>query len=76
MYQELLTKHRQQISDLEQQQDNRVAETLCDHWKVKDQMLYFVSLHSYVCKCIFCLFFNMFSPETPYLLVKEAWGEH
>ncbi|XP_073324485.1 evC complex member EVC [Pagrus major] len=32
-YQELLIKHRQQISDLEQQQDNRVAETLCDHWK-------------------------------------------
>lgn len=52
MYQELLTKHRQQISDSEQQQESRVAETLCDHWKVKDQMLYFVSLHSYFCKCI------------------------
>ncbi|XP_032368604.1 ellis-van Creveld syndrome protein [Etheostoma spectabile] len=33
VYQELLVKHRQQISDLEQQQDNRVAEALCDHWK-------------------------------------------
>ncbi|XP_030276263.1 ellis-van Creveld syndrome protein [Sparus aurata] len=33
MYQELLTKHRQQISDSEQQQESRVAETLCDHWK-------------------------------------------
>ncbi|XP_059184914.1 evC complex member EVC [Centropristis striata] len=33
VYQELLMKHRQQISDLEQQQDNRVAEALCDHWK-------------------------------------------
>ncbi|XP_070759048.1 evC complex member EVC [Enoplosus armatus] len=33
VYQELLTKHRQQVSDLELQQDNRVAEALCDHWK-------------------------------------------
>ncbi|TKS70880.1 Ellis-van Creveld syndrome protein -like protein [Collichthys lucidus] len=33
LYQELLMKHRQQISDLELQQDNRVAESLCDHWK-------------------------------------------
>ncbi|KAL7408672.1 hypothetical protein ABVT39_027281 [Epinephelus coioides] len=33
VYQELLIKHRQQISDLEQQQDSRVAEALCDHWK-------------------------------------------
>ncbi|XP_031132657.1 ellis-van Creveld syndrome protein [Sander lucioperca] len=33
VYQELLMKHRQQISDSEQQQDNRVAEALCDHWK-------------------------------------------
>ncbi|XP_070702526.1 evC complex member EVC [Pempheris klunzingeri] len=33
VYQELLMKHRQQISDLEQQQDTRTAETLCDHWK-------------------------------------------
>ncbi|KAG8007500.1 Ellis-van Creveld syndrome protein-like protein [Nibea albiflora] len=33
LYQELLMKHRQQISDLELQQDNRVAEALCDHWK-------------------------------------------
>ncbi|XP_051271523.1 evC complex member EVC [Dicentrarchus labrax] len=32
-YQELLMKHRQQIADLELQQDNRVAETLSDHWK-------------------------------------------
>ncbi|XP_076005642.1 evC complex member EVC isoform X2 [Genypterus blacodes] len=32
-YQELLVKHRQQIADLEQQQDNRVAEALCDLWK-------------------------------------------
>ncbi|XP_038552015.1 ellis-van Creveld syndrome protein [Micropterus salmoides] len=33
VYQELLTKHRQQISDLELQQDNRMAEALCDHWR-------------------------------------------
>ncbi|XP_044036963.1 ellis-van Creveld syndrome protein [Siniperca chuatsi] len=33
VYQELLMKHRQQISDLELQQDNRVVEALCDHWK-------------------------------------------
>ncbi|XP_054473422.1 evC complex member EVC [Anoplopoma fimbria] len=33
VYQELLMKHRQQISDFEQQQDNRVADALCDHWK-------------------------------------------
>ncbi|XP_037346801.2 evC complex member EVC isoform X1 [Pungitius pungitius] len=33
VYQELLTKHRQQICDLEQQKDNRMAEALCDHWK-------------------------------------------
>ncbi|XP_071369236.1 evC complex member EVC isoform X2 [Centroberyx affinis] len=32
-YQELLVKHRQQIADLEQQQDNRVAEALCDLWR-------------------------------------------
>lgn len=36
MYQELLMKHRQQISDMEMHQDSRVAEALCDHWKVKD----------------------------------------
>lgn len=36
VYKELLTKHRQQICNLEQQQDNKVAEALCDHWKVKD----------------------------------------
>lgn len=35
-YQELLMKHRQQISDLELQQDNRVAEALCDLWKVNN----------------------------------------
>uniref|UniRef100_G3NZZ6 EvC ciliary complex subunit 1 n=1 Tax=Gasterosteus aculeatus TaxID=69293 RepID=G3NZZ6_GASAC len=33
VYKELLTKHRQQICNLEQQQDNKVAEALCDHWK-------------------------------------------
>ncbi|XP_030585488.1 ellis-van Creveld syndrome protein isoform X3 [Archocentrus centrarchus] len=33
VYQELLMKHRQQICDLEQQQDNRVADALCDLWK-------------------------------------------
>ncbi|KAJ4926717.1 hypothetical protein JOQ06_014464 [Pogonophryne albipinna] len=33
VYLELLMKHRQQISDLEQQQENRVAESLCDYWK-------------------------------------------
>nr|XP_046240304.1 ellis-van Creveld syndrome protein isoform X2 [Scatophagus argus] len=33
VYQDLLMKHRQQISDLELQQDNRVAEVLCDHLK-------------------------------------------
>ncbi|KAF0035166.1 hypothetical protein F2P81_012924 [Scophthalmus maximus] len=33
VYQELLVKHRQQISDLELQQENRVADALCDLWK-------------------------------------------
>ncbi|XP_044204715.1 ellis-van Creveld syndrome protein [Thunnus albacares] len=33
VYQELLMKHRQQLSDLELQQDNRVAEALCDLWR-------------------------------------------
>lgn len=33
VYQELLVKHSLQISELELQQDNRVADTLCDHWK-------------------------------------------
>uniref|UniRef100_A0A3P8S101 EvC ciliary complex subunit 1 n=1 Tax=Amphiprion percula TaxID=161767 RepID=A0A3P8S101_AMPPE len=33
VYQELLMKHRQQLSDLELQQDNRVADALCDLWK-------------------------------------------
>ncbi|KAM3877936.1 evC complex member EVC [Diretmus argenteus] len=33
VYQELLVKHRQQIADLELQQDNRVAEALCDLWR-------------------------------------------
>ncbi|XP_041837161.1 ellis-van Creveld syndrome protein [Melanotaenia boesemani] len=33
VYQELLIKHRQQISALELQQDNDVAEALCDLWK-------------------------------------------
>ncbi|XP_053172161.1 evC complex member EVC [Scomber japonicus] len=33
VYQELLMKQRQQLSDLELQQDNRVAEALCDLWK-------------------------------------------
>ncbi|CAN9512397.1 unnamed protein product [Ophioblennius macclurei] len=33
VYQELLMKQRQQICDLELQQDNRVAEGLCDLWK-------------------------------------------
>lgn len=28
-------KHRQQIRELELQQDNRIAENLCDHWKVR-----------------------------------------
>ncbi|XP_071350381.1 evC complex member EVC [Trachinotus anak] len=32
-YQELLMKHRQQISDLELQQENRVADALCDLWR-------------------------------------------
>jgi len=27
-------KHRQQLCDLERQQDGRVADALCDHWKV------------------------------------------
>lgn len=34
VYQELLVEHSLQIFQLELQQDNRVAETLCDHWKV------------------------------------------
>lgn len=59
-------KHRQQISDLELQQDNRVAESLCDHWKVKDQLLYFV----FVCILDSVM---LVSSETPYLLVQEAW---
>uniref|UniRef100_A0A3Q1EFI9 EvC ciliary complex subunit 1 n=1 Tax=Acanthochromis polyacanthus TaxID=80966 RepID=A0A3Q1EFI9_9TELE len=33
VYQELLMKHRQQLSDLELQQDNRVADALCDLWR-------------------------------------------
>uniref|UniRef100_A0A672HVQ5 EvC ciliary complex subunit 1 n=1 Tax=Salarias fasciatus TaxID=181472 RepID=A0A672HVQ5_SALFA len=33
IYQELLMKQRQQVCDLELQQDNRVAEALCDLWK-------------------------------------------
>ncbi|XP_056294234.1 evC complex member EVC isoform X2 [Pseudoliparis swirei] len=33
VYRELLTKHRQQLCDLERQQDGRVADALCDHWK-------------------------------------------
>lgn len=32
VYQEQLLKHRQQIYDLELQQDNRVAEAVCDLW--------------------------------------------
>ncbi|KAM9409033.1 evC complex member EVC [Pholidichthys leucotaenia] len=32
VYHKLLMKHRQQISDLELQQDSRVAESLCDLW--------------------------------------------
>lgn len=34
-YQHLLVKHRQQLSELELQEDNRTAEILCDHWKVR-----------------------------------------
>ncbi|XP_076604117.1 evC complex member EVC [Chaetodon auriga] len=33
VYQELQMKHRQQICDLELQQDSRMAEALCEHWK-------------------------------------------
>ncbi|XP_028261940.1 ellis-van Creveld syndrome protein isoform X2 [Parambassis ranga] len=33
VYQELLMKHKEQISDLELQQDNRIAEGLIDLWK-------------------------------------------
>ncbi|XP_053294160.1 evC complex member EVC [Pleuronectes platessa] len=33
VYQELLVKHRLQISDLDLQQENRVAEALCDFWR-------------------------------------------
>ncbi|XP_020503618.2 evC complex member EVC [Labrus bergylta] len=33
VHQEQLLKHRQQISDFELQQDNRLTEALCDHWK-------------------------------------------
>ncbi|XP_061584632.1 evC complex member EVC [Cololabis saira] len=33
MYQELLMKHRRQMFDLELQQNNRIAEALCDVWK-------------------------------------------
>uniref|UniRef100_A0A3P9DPD7 EvC ciliary complex subunit 1 n=1 Tax=Maylandia zebra TaxID=106582 RepID=A0A3P9DPD7_9CICH len=33
VYHELLMKHRQQIWDLEQQQDRRVVDGLCDLWK-------------------------------------------
>lgn len=28
-------KHRQQLSELELQEDERTAEILCDHWKVR-----------------------------------------
>uniref|UniRef100_A0A1A7X325 Ellis van Creveld syndrome n=2 Tax=Iconisemion striatum TaxID=60296 RepID=A0A1A7X325_9TELE len=33
VYQELLMRHRKQISDLELQRDSKVAEALCDLWK-------------------------------------------
>lgn len=62
-------KHRQQISDLEQQQENRVAESLCDYWKVNHTAVSFCVhsfvylLYSNVCFCVFL--------ETPYLLVKK-----
>lgn len=34
-------KHRCQISELELQQDNKVADALCDHWKVT---LFYISV--------------------------------
>ncbi|MEQ2260849.1 hypothetical protein XENORESO_002219 [Xenotaenia resolanae] len=34
VYQELLMRQRKQVSDLELQQDNKIAEVLCDLWKV------------------------------------------
>lgn len=46
VYHELLMKHRQQIWDLEQQQDSRVVDGLCDLWKVNDQSLNSVCLQS------------------------------
>ncbi|XP_029358357.1 ellis-van Creveld syndrome protein [Echeneis naucrates] len=33
MYQELSMKHRQQISDLEVQQENRIVDAVCDLWR-------------------------------------------
>ncbi|XP_015249861.1 PREDICTED: ellis-van Creveld syndrome protein [Cyprinodon variegatus] len=33
VYQELLMRHRKQISDLEMQQDNKTVESLCNLWK-------------------------------------------
>lgn len=48
-------KHRQQICDLELQQDNRVAEALCDHWKVSGRILYFLCVHILV-RVYYCVF--------------------
>ncbi|XP_029906468.1 ellis-van Creveld syndrome protein isoform X2 [Myripristis murdjan] len=44
VYHELLVKHRQQITDLEQQQDSRVAEVLCDLWRY--YIIYFQKLNN------------------------------
>jgi len=51
LYQELLTKHMQQISDMDLQQDNRAAEAICDLSKVRNEMLnsLFVHMHVYLC---------------------------
>lgn len=48
-YQHLLMKHRQQISELELQQDNRTAEILCDHWKVRKLGQCFIFLIIIMC---------------------------
>lgn len=35
MYQDVLSNHRQQMSDLEMEQENRVVAALCDLWRVR-----------------------------------------
>ncbi|XP_056130424.1 evC complex member EVC [Lampris incognitus] len=58
VYQELLVKHRQQNSDLELQQDNRLSEALCNLWK---------KLHSFWSKRLGALVKELFLTTLPAL---------